>query len=70
MLQIRVQRYVGVFYHDGTGVKRDYKTAVSWLRKAVQKDDPEAMYSLGQCYRYGRGVRKNARRGFRLQFEV
>jgi len=48
--------HVGVFFHEGIAVQRDYRVAVSWLRKAAKHGDQVAVYWLGQCYLHGRGV--------------
>jgi uncharacterized protein len=62
--------HVGVFYHDGIAVRKNYSVAVPWLRKAVRHGDAEAMHLLGQCYRYGRGVPRNTKRGFDLELKA
>ena len=33
--------------------------AISWWRKAAEQEFTPAMYNLGFCYRYGRGVKKD-----------
>ena len=33
--------------------------AVKWYRKAAEKNNPEAMVSIGVCYHLGKGVEKN-----------
>lgn len=38
--------------------KRDYSAAVAMFLKAVQQGNTRAMYYLGICYEYGRGVPK------------
>ena len=36
---VSAQSILGVMYHDGQGVKRDYKEAVKWYRKAAKQGD-------------------------------
>ncbi len=40
-------------------IKGDYKKAVEWYEKAAAKGQAGAMYSLGYCYQYERGVTKD-----------
>src|SRR5207248_1380957 len=43
----------------GKGVSRDYKRAVSLLKEAASKKNPDADYDLAVCYELGKGVKKN-----------
>ena len=47
-------------YGQGFGVEQNYTEALSWVRKAVEAEDPatypEAMRQLGMHYAYGMGV--------------
>ncbi|MGB3874841.1 MAG: caspase family protein [Shinella zoogloeoides] len=47
---------IASYYSQGLGVKRDYKEALKWYRKAADNGDGEAMNSIGVMYSYGRGV--------------
>jgi hypothetical protein len=38
---------------------KSYGEAVSWFRRAADKGNAGAMYQLGYCYQYGRGVPKD-----------
>jgi len=38
--------YVGLYYHNGRGVKQDLKLAIYWYEKAAMKDDRDALYHL------------------------
>ncbi|KAL3880340.1 hypothetical protein ACJMK2_032588 [Sinanodonta woodiana] len=49
------QTYLGVYYTE-KGSKEDMKIAVEYFKKASEKNDPEAQYSLGLCYEEGWGV--------------
>ena len=46
-------------YYQGDGVPQDYKEAVRWWLMAAEEGDARAQYSLGICYKNGRGVEKN-----------
>ena len=43
-----------------------YADAVTWLQKAVDKNHPNALNTLGWCYREGTGVSKNLQKAFNL----
>jgi TPR repeat protein len=47
---------LGVSYHDGQGVPRDYAQAVAWYRKAVDLGHVAAMNNLGFMHRNGQGM--------------
>ena len=68
---------MGHCYLYGEGVEKKEAIAVSWYRKAVAQNDPEAQCYLGNCYYYGNGVaqdnnkaaeyfKKSAEQGFAL----
>lgn len=44
------------FYRMGTGVEKNHKAAVSWLRRAAQQGYVKAQYNLGVMYENGWGV--------------
>ncbi len=55
-------------YQNGKGVKKNYKEAVKWYRRAAEKEYAPAQYRLGTLYERGRGVTKsieNARDWYR-----
>ncbi len=43
-------------YLNGTGVKKDRKSAFSWFKNAADAGLPDAMYCLGLCYAKGIGT--------------
>lgn len=43
----------------GKGVTQDYARGCRWLEKAARQGNVEAIYYLGICYMYGRGVDTN-----------
>ena len=60
--------YIGRMFFEGKGVKKDYKTAVKWFRKATEllcfgpglkNSDPNACEWLGYCYEHGYGVEED-----------
>ena len=44
------------FYYGLNGKKTDYSEAVYWYRKAAEQGHIEALFSLANCYNYGRGT--------------
>lgn len=44
--------------------KRDMKKAHEWFKKAAEKNDPEALYSLGSMYEQGFGVIRNTNKAY------
>lgn len=52
------------YYENGT--PQDYERAVSLLTECVEHNDPEAMYRLALCYRYGHGVNKEISKAMEL----
>ena len=60
--------YIGRMFFEGKGVKKDYKIAVKWFRKATELlclghglkiSDPNACEWLGYCYEHGYGVEED-----------
>ena len=45
-------------YYHGLGVKKDYKEAARWVRKAADQGDAQAQYNLGTICETGRGVKQ------------
>lgn len=52
---MKAQQQLGVRYEAGRGVEQNYEEAVKWYRKAVEQEDDEAEYRLGNCYYEGKG---------------
>lgn len=50
---------LGRAYYLGTGVQRNYATALSWLNKAVAHDNADGMFFLGLMYEHGAGVNQD-----------
>ena len=46
-------------YANGIGVKRDYKEAVTWNRKAAEQGRAEAQCNLGWMYTNSHGVKQD-----------
>jgi len=58
---------LGKCFRDGIGVDADPVESMTWLTKAAEAGNGEALYLLGQCYRYGsNGVKTDAKRAFEL----
>lgn len=50
---------LGKMYADGTGVKKNYKKASEWIRKAASQDNFDAQLFLGYMHGKGMGVKQD-----------
>ena len=50
---------LGVMYRYGDGVRKNYKEAAKWFRKAAEQGHTEAQYELGIMFYDGIGVHKD-----------
>jgi TonB family protein len=57
---------LGVMYHNGREVPRDYTKAAEWYLKAVEGSNTWAQANLGRLYMRGQGVEKNPAEALRL----
>jgi len=57
---------LGYCYQEGWYIKQNYKKAVYWYSKAINKREPIAFLFLGQLYQDGHGVKKDGRKAARL----
>jgi uncharacterized protein len=58
---------LGKCFRDGIGVDADPVESMAWFTKAAEAGNGEALYLLGQCYRYGsNGVKADAKKAFEL----
>jgi TPR repeat protein len=46
-------------YYQGTGVRRDYRQAAEWFRRAAEQNCAQAQFNLGVLYQTGLGVPLN-----------
>ena len=53
------QGFIGGMYHAGLGVKRNYKVALIWYRRAAFKGVAQAQLGIGNLYGDGLGVKKD-----------
>ncbi len=53
------QLALGNMYHNGQGVPKNYKEAISWTKKAAEQGNADAQFNLGLIYGNGQGVPKN-----------
>ena len=53
------QNDLGVRYHNGQGVAKDYTEAMKWYRKAAEQGNIVAQYNLAVMYYNGQGVAKD-----------
>jgi uncharacterized protein len=61
---------LGWAYDKGIGVRKSFRWATYWYRKAAKKENCVAQYNLALCYLYGQGVRKSMLKSFRLNLEA
>ena len=50
---------IGFFYAHGIETETDLEQAVQWYQQSAKAGNAAAQYSLGYCYRHGKGVEKN-----------
>lgn len=50
---------LGVFYHEGIGVARNYTEALRWLTQAATHGNTQAQFNLAIMYAKGEGTAKN-----------
>ena len=50
---------LGRAYYEGVGVARNYATALTWLNKAADQKNPDALFFLGLMYEWGYGVHQD-----------
>lgn len=55
----QAQVRLGLKYHKGRGIARDYKKALMWYERAAAQGNAEAMFRLGQLYYSGLGMKRN-----------
>ena len=60
---------LGSMYYNGIIVRKSYKKAVAWWKKAANKGHGEAAKNLGILYMYGKGVPKCHVEAFKWFFE-
>ena len=53
------QYFLGLFYHNGFGVKRDQAESLKWFLKAAQQGDARSQYYAGIMHAAGQGVTKD-----------
>lgn len=66
---VMAQSLLGRIYFS-EGSEQDFKKAVYWLKKAANSGEVEAMYTLGQAYRLGRGVKTNHQYAIRYLWPI
>lgn len=52
---VKAQTNLGVLYY----INSEYPKALEWLMKAAKQKERRALYMVGECYYYGKGVGKN-----------
>lgn len=48
-----------IYYYGNSGQTTDYSRAYKYFKDAAEKGNRQALYYVGLCYEYGRGVPKN-----------
>ena len=56
---IEGQYFLGLFYHNGFGVKRDQAESLKWFLKAAQQGDARSQYYAGIMHAAGQGAAKD-----------
>ena len=56
---LEAQNNLGVMYHSGEGVAKNFREAVKWLRRSAEQGSIFAAMNLGTCYYLGTGVKKD-----------
>jgi len=56
---MEAQYFLGLFYHNAFGVKRNQAEAFKWFQKAAQQGDARSQYYVGIMYAAGHGVTKD-----------
>ena len=56
---VKAQYFLGLMYHEGAGVIKDYAETVKWYRRAAAKGHVSAQSNLGKMYENGHGVLKD-----------
>ena len=51
---VKAQYNLGVLYHTGKGVDKDYAQAALWYRKAAEQGNGKAQFYLGNLYQSGK----------------
>ena len=51
--------YLGYFYAQGYGIKKDDNLSFEWYSKAAKQNNPHALNNLAYCYEHGRGTSSN-----------
>jgi TPR repeat protein len=59
------QARIGLMYHEGDGVPKDYAEAARWLRMAAEQGYGPAQAALGAMYVNGEGVPRDLAEGIR-----
>jgi TPR repeat protein len=60
----RAQNALGINYELGDGVARNWATALFWYRKAAEQGLSDALFNLGLCCFYGRGLPRNVNEAY------
>ncbi len=63
---VESQYSLGLIYHFGRGVPKDYNQAILWYTKAAEQGSAKAQYELGQLYQTGRGTTINYLQAFQF----
>ncbi|XP_053236576.1 protein sel-1 homolog 2 isoform X7 [Podarcis raffonei] len=62
----QAQFQLGLMYHNGSGVKRDYKLAFHYFYLASQNGQPLAVYHLAEMYATGMGAFRSCQNAVKL----
>lgn len=54
--------YIGYFYANGYGIKKNTNLAFEWYSRAAKENNPAALNNLAFCYEYGKGTTKDLKK--------
>ena len=55
---------LGTWFLHGTNVEKDFKKAVTLLKKGADKNISSALFDLAVCYETGEGAKKDEKKAF------
>ena len=61
---------LGMMYHYGKGVEKDYSTSMEFYNMAIKDNYPLALNNLGSMYYNGEGVQKDLKKAYELFYKA
>ncbi len=63
------QNYLGILYHLGLGMDKDYRKGAEWYRRAAESGNAYAQRNLGTMYEFGLGVAQDEMQAYAWYYE-